>query len=68
MLVPAIVFALVIGIFAAAYWLSFVRPEAVEHQQLRKRLRPLRDDEEKEGEHFVERPAGAERPQMEELL
>jgi tight adherence protein B len=69
MLAPALlVFVVVVGVFAAVYWLAFARPEAAEHRQLRKRLRPGRDVDEGEAQNFVEKPPGAARPSIDELL
>jgi tight adherence protein B len=69
MLAPVLtVFVVVVGVFAGVYWLALARPEAAEHRQLRKRLRPLRDDAEDEEQKVVERPPGAERPPLDELL
>jgi tight adherence protein B len=69
MLAPVLlVFLVVVGVFAGVYWLAFARPEAAEHRQLRKRLRPAREAAEDEEQNFVERPPGVERPPIDELL
>jgi tight adherence protein B len=63
-----LVFVLVVGIFAAVYWFAFARPEAAEQKQLRKRLRPAREQEEKADQNLIERPPGVERPSLDQLL
>jgi tight adherence protein B len=69
MLAPVLlVFVVVLGVFAGVYWLALARPEAAEHRQLRKRMRPARPDAADEKQHIVERPPGAERPPLDELL
>jgi tight adherence protein B len=69
MLAPAaLVFVLVVAIFAGVYWLALARPETAEQALLRKRLQPVRVDEEA-ASSLVDRPAGVpERPALDQLL
>jgi tight adherence protein B len=69
MLAPVLlVFVVVLGVFAGVYWLALLRPEAAEHRQLRRRLRPVREDEDDEERNIIEKPPGADRPPLDELL
>ena len=69
MLAPILLtFVMVLAVFAAIYWLGVARPDAVEHRQLHRRLRPTRLEEVDEEHTIVDRPPGAERPPLDELL
>ena len=69
MLAPILLtFVMVLAVFAAIYWLGFARPQAVEHRQLHRRLRPTRLEEVDEEHTIVDRPPGAERAPLDELL
>jgi tight adherence protein B len=67
MTAPLLVFVLVVAVVMGAYFLFVVRPEAADYARLRKRLRPAAESP-KEDSTVIERPAGVERSQIQQLL
>jgi tight adherence protein B len=67
-LVPVLLtFAVVLAVFALAYWALLGRPEAVSQRRLRKRLAPVRDVA-PETTGLIERPTGNEERPVEALV